>query len=117
MKRAIKKLRQDLIDGMVEFMEGEDDCAYEQADIDRCTKIVDAFLASMEQVPSKDKNSFILKSVKATILKLNKLNANCDGGLIETEQREQLWELITAAATDAGLVTEEHDITERWRTW
>lgn len=46
------------------------------------------------------------------MLALNALNDERDGALIETGPREDLCELIQAAATAAGL-----DITEAWREW
>ena len=120
MKPAIKKLRQELIDGMVEFMEDDKDdvVTYKQSDIDRCAKYVDEFLASLARVPKADKSEYIMQAVKTIVIQMNKLNEACEGGLIETDQREQLYELIAAAAKDAGLAIEEgHDITEKWRTY
>jgi hypothetical protein len=47
---------------------------------------------------------------------LNELNDRCDGCLIETDQREQLCDILIAAAKNAGLDSDE-DITEAWREW
>jgi hypothetical protein len=54
--------------------------------------------------------------VKRVVLKLNKLNASCDGALIETDQREDLCELIQTAAKSAGLNSDQ-DATVSWREW
>jgi hypothetical protein len=129
-KRDILRLRKAALDGMVSYMrygaaESEIDpdfdpafdAGYTQADIDRCAKIIDAFLATLEGVPRGEKNDPILKAVKAVVVKLNKLNARCDGLLIETDQREQLCALIITAAKRAGLVSSVDDITEQWREW
>ena len=129
-KRDIIRLRKAALDGMVSYMKygaaeseadpdfDEDfDAGYSQADIDWCTKIVDELLAILEGVPEADKNGAILRTVKAAVVKLNKLNDRCDGSLIETDQREQLCELIIAAAQRAGLVSDVYDITEEWREW
>ena len=129
-KRDILRLRKAALDGMVSYMkygaaesetdpdfDPDFDAGYAQADIDKCAQIIDGFLASLENVPQGKKNESILKAVKATVIKLNKLNDRCDGSLIETDQREQLCALIIAAAKRAGLVTDEHDITEEWREW
>ncbi len=129
-KRDIVRLRKAAIDGMVSYMKygaaeseadpdfDEDfDAGYTQADIDRCAKIVDELLASLEGVPETKRNEAILKAVKAAVIKLNKLNDRCDGFLIETDQREQLCELIITAAQRAGLVSSVYDITEQWREW
>jgi hypothetical protein len=45
------------------------------------------------------------------------LNEQCDGSMIETDQREQLCELLITAASNAGLVSTQYDITEKWRDW
>jgi hypothetical protein len=52
-----------------------------------------------------------------TILRLNKLNEECDGSLIETDQREDLAKLINLAAKHAGLESSADDITYKWREW
>ena len=93
------------------------DAEYTQVDIDRCAKIIDGFLASLEDIPKGKEHGSILKAVKAAVTKLNKLNDRCDGTLIETDQREQLCELIITAAKRAGLVSSVYDITEEWREW
>jgi hypothetical protein len=129
-KRDILKLRNAAIEGMASYMkygaaESEDDpdfdedfdAGYTQADIDECARIVDELLASLEDVPETKKNEAIRKAVKTAVIKLNTLNDRCDGSLIETDQREQLCELILAAAQRAGLASDVYDITEEWREW
>jgi hypothetical protein len=129
-KRDLLRLRKAALDGMASYMKygaaesetdpdfDEDfDAGYTQADIDRCAKIIDELLASLEDVPQGRKNEAILKAVKAAVVKLNRLNDRCDGFLIETDQREQLCALIIAAAKRAGLVSSVYDITEEWREW
>jgi hypothetical protein len=129
-KRDILRLRKAALDSMVSYMkygaaESESDpdfdpafdAGYMQADIDRCARIVDGFLASLEDLPKGKRNESILKVVKAAVLKLNRLNARCDGVLIETYQREQLCELIISAARRGGLESDVYDITEQWRAW
>jgi hypothetical protein len=119
MKRAIMKLRQELSDGMVDYMQDDEDgvVTYTQPDIDRCAKFVDEFLAKLERVPDRNKSAFIMKAVETFVVQLNKLNEACEGGLIETDQREQLCALIVAATRDTGLAVGDEDITEKWRDW
>lgn len=129
-RRDILRLRKAAIDGMAHYMKyggaeseadpdfDEDfDAGYTQADIDRCAKIVDELLATLEAVPKPKTNEAILKAVKAAVIKLNRLNDRCDGSLIETDQREQLCGLIIAATQRAGLVSSVGDVTEQWREW
>jgi hypothetical protein len=56
-----------------------------------------------------------MKSLKKAVLALNDLNEECNGGLIETAEREDLCELINVAVGHAGLESNEDDITEEWR--
>jgi hypothetical protein len=44
-----------------------------------------------------------MKSVKKTVLALNDLNEECNCSLIETDQHEDLCELIDVAVDRAGL--------------
>jgi len=80
-KRDILRLRKAALDGMVSYMkygaaESESDpnfdpdfdAGYTQADIDRCARIIDGFLASLEGLPKGKRNESILKLVKAADL-------------------------------------------------
>ena len=123
MKEDILKVKQDLIDEMIEYMKyggavdendpeynPEFDAGYTQKHVDRCSEIIDDFLASLEKTPEKaHQNEYIMDAVKKTILNLNELNEECDGNLIGTGQREDLCKLIDLAAS--------HDITYEWREW
>jgi hypothetical protein len=107
---------------MVEFMKSDEeepdpdyDCGYTQSDVDNCTEIVDAFLDSVAEKHALDEAT-ILRAIQSTVEKLNMLNESCDGCLIETDQREDLCELILTAAKRGGLETDE-DVTEQWREW
>jgi hypothetical protein len=122
-KEDILKMKQDLIDGMIEYMKyggavdennpeynPEFDAGYTQKHVDRLSEIIDDFLASLERTPEKaGQNEYIMDAVKKTILNLNELNEECDGNLILTGQREDLGKLIDLAAS--------HDITWEWREW
>jgi hypothetical protein len=48
---------------------------------------------------------------------LNDLNAGCDHNLIETDQREDIAEIIIIAGNDKGYNELTEDITEEWREW
>ncbi len=130
MTPELLELKKEIIDGMVSFMkfggaddendpeyDPEYDAGYTQKHIDQCSKIIDEFFSALKNTPDLKKNESILKTVKATVVKLNKLNDKCDGSIIETDQREQLCELIITAAKHAGIESNEDDITEEWREW
>ncbi len=111
---AVTKVRHRLLDGMASYMTRSADCGYTQLHIDRCAAILDGYLAAM--TPDRQRtDEQILSLVKQTVLKLNDLNAET-GSLIETDQREDLCQLIQTAATQAGLKTTD-DVTEEWRLW
>jgi hypothetical protein len=127
--RDVRELETRLIDGMIHYMryggaEDADDPSYDpefdpgytQEHVTRCAEIVDTYLSSLAEVPARSKNPGIIDAVKKAVLDLNALNDTCGGGLIETDQREQLCALIIAAAKRAGLET-DGDITEEWREW
>lgn len=116
-------LRERILEGMIDFMqpfEGDDeghDVGYTQAHVDQCGKILSAYLAAVLDPAAKGASDRIMAAVKTAVLALNDLNDECDGGLIETDQREDICELIISAAALAGLESEEYDITGEWRDW
>jgi hypothetical protein len=130
MSDEIRKLKLELIQGMVDYMEyggaasktdpdydPDFDPGYAQAQVDQCSAILDTYLDAVAQAPENNKNQAILEAVKTAVLDLNRLNEACEGSIIETDQREQLCEIIILAAGNAGLVSNEYDITEEWREW
>lgn len=92
------------------------DAGYTQKHIDGCSKIIDDYFAALKVIPALKSEECIAKAVKSAVLKLNHLNEECDGNLIETDQREELCELILSAAKQVGLESNE-DLTEEWREW
>ena len=130
MNQKILEVKRDLIDGMIEYMkyggavdendpeyDPEFDAGYTQEHVDRCSEIIDDFLDSLDKAPEAQKNKYIMAAVKKTILKFNELNEECDSGLIETDQREDLAKLVNLAAKHAGLESSADDITYKWREW
>jgi hypothetical protein len=130
MNQEIHELKKGLIDGMIGYMkyggavdendpkyDPEFDAGYTQKHVDRCSEIIDEFLASLEKTPDAQKNKYIMAAVKKYVLRFNALNEECDGILIETDQREALAELINLAARNAGLESSADDITYEWREW
>ena len=117
---SIGDVKRRLINGMMKYMDGdpefpndEFDCGYTQKDISKCASIIDAYL---NDANASSSDSDILLSVKNVVIQLNELNAKCGHGLIETDQREDLCEIILAFAQKNGLSTND-DVTEEWRQW
>jgi hypothetical protein len=90
---------------------------YTRADVDRCAEILDAFLQALAGGIDKKSDEKILAVVHTTVRALNELNQDCEETLIETSEREDLLAFIESAAREAGLETEESDITYEWRQW
>ena len=121
-ERSLEKIHEDLLEGMRDFMkdsleegENEDDFYYTEGDIQKCKAILDSFLAKVRSTPHGDADS-VMATVKDTVLALNALNETCEHSLIETDQREEICDLIIKAALSVG-VGNGDDITEEWRDW
>jgi hypothetical protein len=100
---------------LADMLDGGGDSGYTGADVGECGRILDTYLADVADVERGDEEA-VRRAVRDVVLALNALNARCDGGLIGTDQREQLCTLIQRAAATAGVGSGE-DVTEAWREW
>jgi hypothetical protein len=107
----IDSLIRDLKDNMENYMKDANP-SYSQSDIEECIDLLSNHVISVYKTKSKDE---ALKIVESTVLKLNVLNDKCDGTLIETNEREQIAEIIILAGNKMGY--NDVDITEEWREW
>ncbi len=117
--KQLNDLKTRLLDGMRTYMEDVvadgDDPEYTENDIDKCDSIIASFLENvLSSGPGAD--DAVMSTVKETVLSLNALNEACGHSLIETDQREQICELIIRAAAARGVGSGD-DITEEWRDW
>lgn len=112
--------KERVLEGMLSYMEreeGEDEFdEYSKEHINRCASILDKYLSSVLDPSIHGKSDGIMEAVKRVVLELNDLNEQCGHSLIETDQREDICELIIDAASLAGLDGND-DITEEWREW
>ena len=99
---------------MLDFIEDDDDADYSEKDIAECKLYLDEFLNQMSL--SNLDADVALSEVKKLVISLNELNERCDECLIETDQREEICELIFMALTNASIPF-EGDPTEEWREW
>lgn len=129
MTAELLELKKATIDGMFKYMQfgaaddADDpaydpafDAGYSQQHIDQCATIVDELFATLARVSEPDRSESIRTAVKVAVLALNQLNDECGSSLIETDQREALCALISAAAAHAGWES-SGDLTEEWREW
>ena len=110
-------LANNIISPMIDYMEecGED-CEFDKKDVQECERILHEYLDALSALHTPaDKD--IMKCVKKSVLALNKLNEKTDFALLETEERENIWELIQNSAVECGLQEVADDITEEWREW
>ena len=118
--KELNDIRERLLKGMLSYMEreeGDDDFDdYSKEDIERCASVLDRYLSSVLDPSMHGVGEGIMEAVKTAVLELNALNEQCGHSLIETDQREDICELIVKAASLAGLKGND-DITEEWREW
>ncbi len=92
----------------------DEDVDYTEADVEECSKILEAHIDAISKVQDRDS---ALKCVKTTVSKLNELNEKAGEELIETDQREEICEYIIRAGFLLGINGEDEDVTEEWREW
>lgn len=88
--------------------------SYSQTDINECIVLLSDYSRNIFKTHSKEE---ALPVVKSTILKLNALNEKCNFSLIETNEREQIVEIVILVGNKMGYNSIEEDITEEWREW
>ena len=116
MNQYKKQVDETIVESMISFMTEWDDCDYTMEDIEQCRKILYTYLDQLEAMDNPGDNE-IMEQVRIAVLALNDLNEKTDYALIETEEREAIWEVIQESAIACGLKEYEDDITEEWREW
>ena len=76
--------------------------------------LISDYLNKVENASSKEE---AMKIVEKTVLALNGLNEKCEYELIETDQREDIAEILILAGNLKGFNSRDEDITEDWREW
>ncbi|MEP6669430.1 MAG: hypothetical protein ABJF10_09775 [Chthoniobacter sp.] len=110
----LTELKSQLVHVMEGYMEEVEECGYTNEDIDACTAVIAAYVATVSRPADPES---ILATVQKTVMKLNAINEKCHGGLIETDQQEMICEIINQAAEYAGVKVGSDDLTEEWREW
>lgn len=108
-------IRETVTGPMLAFME-EADGAYAQADVEACQELLMAYLRGLNGL-SPVEDAGILAQVETVVKALNALNEATEDALIETGEREALYDVIQRAAEQAGLREVPEDVTEPWREW
>ena len=116
MKAKIEEKKKYLLHWMYDFIEDDDEPAYEKNDVDECDEVLTTFLNDVGTNPSRADFSWLSSKVEEMVKQLNDLNAKHEQQLIEADQRDDLCELVRLVIEDAGH-TCDVDITEEWREW
>lgn len=114
MKPEMQLLFDRLKEGMLAFIEDDNDAPYSKVEVDTCMDILTKYLMDIDKTANKDE---AMKIVEGTVLALNALNKKCDFSLIETDQREDICDIIIQAGHEKGYNELSEDITEEWREW
>ncbi len=112
-------LADKVVGGMISYMsffDEDEECPFTKEDVAKCEQILSVYLESLAAL-SAPTDEEIMVCVQKAVLALNQLNEDTDYGMIETEERENIWELIQTSAVECGLQNYSDDITEEWREW
>ena len=112
----LNKLKDEVTDPILEYMRDAEIDDFTDEDVARCGALLAEYLTALSELrePEDDR---IMAQVEKVVLALNDLNEELDYALIETVEREAIWELIQTAAVDCGLQNVPDDVTEDWREW
>ncbi|SFG29431.1 hypothetical protein [Neptunomonas qingdaonensis] len=116
MNTEIEEKKKYLLHWMYDFIEDDDEPAYQKKDVDECDQILTAFINAVDGSEHKSEFAWISSQVERLVKTLNILNEKHQHQLLETHQREDLCALISLVIAHAGHDYEE-DLTEQWREW
>lgn len=111
-----KLVTETVVEPMLSFVEEWDDCEHTREDVEKCGELIVNYLEALADLENPADDA-IMEQVKKLVLDLNDLNESVDFSLIETGEREAIWEIIQTSAIECGLREYSEDITEEWREW
>lgn len=111
-----ERVKENVVAAMYEYMREDEDCGYSKKDVQKCESLLLEYLDELFK-PANSTDELIMAQVKKLVLALNKLNDKTDCCLIETDAREEIWQIIQDSAVERGLSAPSEDITEEWREW
>ncbi len=106
------RVTEDVVAGMLEFCQDED-CDYTKSDVKKCERLLLKYIDKLSGLANPTDEA-IMEQVKDVVLALNKLNEKTDCSLIETLEREEIWQIIQDSAVECGLSSPADDVTEAW---
>ena len=116
LQKYLNMVEENIVTPMLEFMGDDGEVGFEREHVERCAELLRAYLRGLDAL-AEVTDEAIMGLVHMVVLALNDLNEECDYSLIETEEREALWEIIQSSAVERGLKNADDDITSEWRDW
>jgi len=101
---------------MADCIEDDGECAYTAEDVENCKSLMFDYLDALGAM-TEPTDEAIMEQVKNLVLALNRLNEKVGYSMIETGEREAIWEIIQNSAEECGLQDPADDVTEEWREW
>lgn len=111
---TLVEIRSRLQTGMLDYLQ-EGDAAYTAADVAKCMGFLHTFLLQLGE--AKEDTSQAMELMVKLIGELNQLNEAVEHEMIETDQREDLAEMINEAMKLMGHNPQDEDLTEDHRDW
>ena len=109
-----KQVKENVVTAMLDYMSEDEDWGYSKKDVQKCELLLLDYLDKLDSLTDPTEK-LIMKHVKSVVLALNKLNYKTDCCLIETDAREQIWQIIQDSAVECGVSPTIEDVTEEWR--
>ncbi|MBE6578730.1 MAG: hypothetical protein E7651_02855 [Ruminococcaceae bacterium] len=110
------QVNETVVNSMIAYLDEYDGDGYTKEDIAKCEALLCEYLDALAAITDPT-DELIMAQVKTVVLALNDLNEAVDYSMIETEEREAIWEIIQSAAEACGLQDVPDDVTEEWREW
>ena len=114
-----EQLQETVIAPMMEFMEECDDvdeCGYSESAVSECEELISEYLDELGDLDDPTDGE-IMELVRMVVMGINELCEKTDYCMIDTMEREAIWEIIQNSAVECGLSDPSDDITEEWRDW
>lgn len=111
-----KQVKENVVSAMLDYMSEDEYCGYSKKDVQKCERLLLEYLDKLSSLTNPT-DELIMEQVKSVVLALNKLNDKTDCCLIETDAREEIWQIIQDSAIECGLSPAIEDVTEEWREW
>jgi hypothetical protein len=116
MASEIEDKKRYLLHWMYDFIEDDDEPAYQVEDVEECDEILSSFIHHALNSEQRSDLVWLSSEIQDLVVTLNRLNQKHAGQLIESDQREDLCALIALVLKHCGH-SDQGDITEPWREW